>query len=150
MRERERELTLGSTGVKSPADGDGLLIQVDSQVLDVGDHDVRLVPGLVHLLHSVPAMRADVRIEIERLMILQVGRHIGALVLVLSTRLLPGLCLGVSGLLVGLLSLLRFLLLLILGHFSVSLSWGILVFFSLLFAKLTNIKHLHLITCVFV
>ena len=68
-------------------------------------------------------------------MILQVGRHIGALVLVLSTRLLPGLCLGVSGLLVGLLSLLRFLLLLILGHFSVSLSWRILVFFSLLSLK---------------
>ena len=49
--------------MKSPADGDGLLIEVDTQVLDVGDHDVRLVPGLVHLLHSVPAIR--VRIEIR-------------------------------------------------------------------------------------
>ena len=67
MREREREkiseLTLSSAGVKSPADSDGLLIEADSQVLDVSDHDVRLVPGLVHLLHSVPAIR--VRIEIR-------------------------------------------------------------------------------------
>ena len=60
-REREREFTLSSAGVKSPADGDGLLVEADSQVLDVSDHDVRLVPGLVHLLHSVPGMRGVVR-----------------------------------------------------------------------------------------
>ena len=64
-------------------------------------------------------------------LILQVGRDIWALILVISSVLLPGLRL-VSGLLVGLLRLLRLLLLLILRHFSVSLSWGGFVFFSLL------------------
>ena len=64
MGEREREiLTLGSTGVKSPADGDGLLIEADSKVLYVSDHDVRLVPGLVHLLHSVPKQSNEIQLS---------------------------------------------------------------------------------------
>ena len=42
--------------MKPSADGDGLLIEVDSQVLDVSDHDVGLVSRLIHLLYSVPRM----------------------------------------------------------------------------------------------
>ena len=67
--EREREvcrdwdhwtgLTLRSAGVEPPADVDRLVVETDAQVLDVSDDRVRLVPGLVHLLDTVPRQESE-------------------------------------------------------------------------------------------